>query len=54
MPIVGASDHTVTHSLYVLDPDGNELELYADVSDTWKSDPSVIFAPIRRLPLEGA
>ena len=29
--IVGASDHTVTHSLYVQDPDGNELELYIDV-----------------------
>src|SRR3984893_19293577 len=26
--VVGAADHTVTHSLYVLDPDGNELELY--------------------------
>ena len=31
VPIVGASDHTVTHSLYVLDPDGNEVELYIDV-----------------------
>ena len=29
--IVGTSDHTVTHSLYVLDPDGNEIELYIDV-----------------------
>ena len=29
--IVGASDHTVTHSLYILDPDGNEIELYIDV-----------------------
>jgi catechol-2,3-dioxygenase len=25
--IVGASDHTVTHSLYIEDPDGNEIEL---------------------------
>ena len=31
MTIVGASDHTVTHSLYIQDPDGNELELYIDV-----------------------
>src|SRR4249920_4009791 len=23
-PILGASDHTVTHSLYIADPDGNE------------------------------
>jgi len=29
--VVGASDHTVTHSLYVEDPDGNEVELYIDV-----------------------
>ena len=26
-----ASDHTVTHSLYIADPDGNEIELYIDV-----------------------
>ena len=50
--ILGASDHQITHSLYVLDPDGNELELYADVSDEWKRDPRLIFAPIKRLPLE--
>src|SRR5438270_5434096 len=24
VPVVGASDHTVTHSLYIHDPDGNE------------------------------
>lgn len=36
--IIGAADHTVTHSLYVLDPDGNELELYIDVSSSWKTD----------------
>ena len=29
--VVGTSDHTVTHSLYILDPDGNEIELYVDV-----------------------
>jgi catechol 2,3-dioxygenase len=29
--IVGASDHGVSHSLYLKDPDGIELELYADV-----------------------
>ncbi|MGH2579974.1 MAG: VOC family protein [Actinomycetota bacterium] len=33
--IVGASDHGVSHSLYIRDPDGIELELYADVPD-WK------------------
>jgi catechol-2,3-dioxygenase len=50
--IVGASDHTVTHSLYILDPDGNEIELYIDVPGVdWKSDPSLVMAPIRPLVL---
>ena len=29
--VVGSSDHGVSHSLYMKDPDGIELELYADV-----------------------
>jgi catechol-2,3-dioxygenase len=50
--IVGASDHTVTHSVYVLDPDGNEVELYIDVPGVdWRSDPSLVLAPIRPLTL---
>lgn len=49
---VGATDHGVTHSLYILDPDGNELELYADVSDAWKQEPRAILAPPKRLILE--
>ncbi|MEK7494827.1 MAG: VOC family protein, partial [Patescibacteria group bacterium] len=52
VPFIGASDHTVTHSLYILDPDGNELELYADVSDEWKEHPEAVMAPIRHLDLE--
>ncbi len=50
--IVGTSDHTVTHSLYVLDPDGNELELYVDVPGVdWRSDPSLFLAPVKPLDL---
>ena len=50
--VVGASDHTVTHSLYVRDPDGNEVELYIDVPGVdWKSDPALIASPIRPLRL---
>ncbi len=50
--VVGASDHTVTHSLYVLDPDGNEIELYVDVPGVdWTSDPALLFSPIRPLVL---
>jgi catechol 2,3-dioxygenase len=52
VPISGASDHTVTHSLYVTDPDGNEIELYIDVQpELWREDPSAVFAPIRPLRL---
>ncbi|MYD97482.1 MAG: VOC family protein [Gammaproteobacteria bacterium] len=32
-------DHEVTQSLYFADPDGNQVELYVDVSDVWKQDP---------------
>ncbi len=50
--VVGASDHTVTHSLYVLDPDGNELELYVDVPGVaWRDDPKLVFSPIKPLAL---
>ena len=50
--IVGASDHTVTHSLYVLDPDGNEVELYVDMPGVdWRNDPALVLAPIRPLSL---
>ena len=50
--IVGASDHTVTHSLYIHDPDGNEVELYIDVPGVdWRSDPTLVMAPIRPLNL---
>jgi len=50
--IVGASDHAVTHSLYILDPDGNEVELYIDVPGVdWRSDPDLVMSPIRPLVL---
>jgi catechol-2,3-dioxygenase len=49
--IVGTGDHGVTHSIYILDPDGNELELYADVSEGWKTDPLAVMTPVRALNL---
>ena len=49
--ILGMADHTVTHSLYILDPDGNELELYVDVSDKWRENPGLVAAPTRHLDL---
>ncbi|HEY6377970.1 MAG TPA: VOC family protein [Candidatus Dormibacteraeota bacterium] len=51
-PVVGMSDHTVTHSLYVLDPDGNEIELYVDMPGVdWKTNPEAVMAPVRPLAL---
>jgi catechol 2,3-dioxygenase len=48
----GAADHTVTHSLYIEDPDGNEIELYIDVQpERWREDPQAIVAPPRALRL---
>jgi catechol 2,3-dioxygenase len=50
--IVGTSDHTVTHSLYVLDPDGNEIELYVDVPGMdWAAHPELVMSPVRPLRL---
>jgi catechol 2,3-dioxygenase len=40
--ISGSANHHVTHSLYITDPDNNELELYIDVDDSWKTDKSKI------------
>jgi catechol 2,3-dioxygenase len=54
VPIMGASDHGVSHSLYILDPDGNEVELYIDVQPpVWKDDPQAVLAPTRPLRSAG-
>jgi catechol 2,3-dioxygenase len=53
VPVVGQADHGVTHSAYILDPDGNEIELYIDVQpERWRDDPSAIVAPIKPLVLD--
>lgn len=50
--IMGASDHGVTHSVYIEDPDGNEIELYIDVPGVdWRSDPALVMSPIKPLQL---
>jgi catechol 2,3-dioxygenase len=36
-PLQGASDHLVSEAIYLADPDGNGIEIYADrPEDTWK------------------
>lgn len=50
--IDGISDHTVSQSLYVQDPDGNEVELYVDADDAiWKNNPEAVVSPIKPLRL---
>jgi catechol 2,3-dioxygenase len=50
--VMGSADHAVTHSLYITDPDGNEIELYIDVQpEVWREDPQAVLAPTRALRL---
>lgn len=50
--IDGMSDHTVSQSLYLRDPDGNEVELYVDADESiWKNDPEAVVSPIKPLHL---
>ncbi|HQY57115.1 MAG: VOC family protein [Nitrospira sp.] len=50
--IDGMSDHTVSQSLYLHDPDGNEVEVYVDADEaTWKNNPLAVLSPIKPLYL---
>ena len=50
--IDGMSDHTVSQSLYLHDPDGNEVELYVDADESvWKNNPAAVVSPIKPLRL---
>ena len=52
IPIDGISDHTVSQSLYLRDPDGNEVELYVDADESvWKNNPAAVLTPIKPLHL---
>ncbi len=52
VPIVGMSDHGVSHSVYLLDPDGNEIEIYIDVQPAqWRDDPANVRMYTRPLRL---
>jgi catechol 2,3-dioxygenase len=51
-PVDGLSDHTISQSIYLRDPDGNELELYVDDPNfDWKNDDSWMQAPVKPLDL---
>ena len=50
--IDGLSDHTVSQSLYLKDPDGNEVELYVDADESiWKNSPAAVVSPSKPLHL---
>lgn len=44
--VIGASDHGVSKSLYLRDPDGIEIELYADVPG-WREREEAAVATVR-------
>ena len=51
-PVDGVSDHTISQSIYLRDPDGNEVELFVDNPDfDWKNDNSWMEAPVKPLKL---
>ena len=48
------SDHTISQSIYLKDPDGNEVELYVDnPAVEWRSDSSWMNEPVKPLDLTG-
>lgn len=50
--IEGMSDHTISQSLYLRDPDGNEIELFVDNPDfDWSKDDSWMEEPVKPLEL---
>jgi catechol 2,3-dioxygenase len=52
-PIVGASDHAVSEALYLADPEGNGVEIYADRSpDSWKKENGSFVMPSDPLDVE--
>ena len=51
-PIEGQSDHGVSQSLYLRDPDGNEVELFVDDPGVdWRTDRSWLDVAVRPLRL---
>lgn len=50
--IDGMSDHTVSQSLYLRDPDGNEIELYVDNPKVdWRASKEWMDEPVKPLAL---
>lgn len=51
--IRGMADHTISQSLYLQDPDGNEVEVYVDDPGVdWRTDDSWTRVPVKALRLD--
>lgn len=51
--IAGMADHTISQSLYLHDPDGNEVEIYVDdPTIDWRRDQGWIDEPVKPLRLD--
>lgn len=51
--ILGMADHTISQSLYLADPDGNEVELYVDdPAVDWRRDTGWAEEPVKPLELD--
>ena len=49
----GMADHTISQSLYLHDPDGNEIEVYVDnPAIDWRHDDSWAETPVKPLRLD--
>ncbi|MGF7190461.1 VOC family protein [Robbsia andropogonis] len=46
-------DHDVAHSLYQKDPDGNEVEIYADMVADWRSERKGVFSKKKPIWIPG-
>jgi catechol 2,3-dioxygenase len=43
VPIAMVADHRVSQSLYLEDPDGNQVELFVDADPAiWHADPTTV------------
>ena len=52
-PIQGLADHTISQSIYLHDPDGNEVEIYVDdPTIDWRKDSSWASQPVKPLRLD--
>lgn len=51
--IIGTSEHTISQSIYLYDPDGNEIEVFVDNPQyDWKTNTNWMEEPVKPLYLD--